>query len=67
MFDASEFFPTAGTRGQEPAEGIENVKTVLKMRTPVLIILVATFATVMIIVGGIFLVLASGKEDMAEK
>lgn len=37
------------------------------MRTPVLIILVATFATVMIVIGGIVLISASGKEDLAQK
>ena len=49
MFDASKFFPTAGKEGTEPAKGLDNVEEILRMRTPVLVILIASFATLMVI------------------
>ena len=67
MFNASQFFPTAGKDGKEPAKGLDNIDEILKLRTPVLVILMASIATLMVIAGGITLVAATGKADLAEK
>jgi len=67
MFNASEFFPTAWDDGGEPAEGLENINNMVDMRTPVLVILIATFATVMIVIWATVLVAASGKQELAQK
>lgn len=66
--DASRFFPTGGDDDDlNSSEGLENINVLLEGKTPVIVLLMGTMATIVIVIGGIMLTTASGKAENAGK